>query len=283
MFIAADMPWQKRSERWLRFNGNRRIIKYPVSTGCFNIFNTNHHLTLWQSITGNAGFMRKQCCMKRLYAIIGTLGLTFFSYFLVTACTDVVLTPASSSESAAIAIRDEAPGYEQWGTEHFTTPYLNRYRQFWYFNQTGRGSRKKEFLNALRFALNKYEHVDLFLLAHTNTYYRWVKEIKPALRKKIRLVYNSGCDNLDQGQQWLKMGVQTYVGHPGRSASPLFYFYFLRRWTHGASVHEAVAASNSGMGKLLDIGSFFSQGGLDAGTVYENSKACIYGDRTARF
>jgi hypothetical protein len=225
--------------------------------------------------------------MKRLYAITGTLILTVFSYYLVTACTDGILTPAAPatrSQSAAIAIRDQVPGYQQWATEHFTAPYLDRYyNQSWYFTQTSNANRKQEFLNALRQALTRYQWVDLYLLAHTNTYYRWVKEIKPALRKRLRLVYNSGCDNLDQGQLWLKLGAQTYIGHPGRSASPLFYFYFLRRWTRGDALEHAVTASNSGMGKLLDIGSFFSQGRLNANFVFNESQAFIYGNRHIRF
>jgi hypothetical protein len=225
--------------------------------------------------------------MKRVYAIMGTVLLTVFSYYLVTACTDRIVRDSaveSHQHTAAIAIRDPAPGYQQWGTEHFTRPYLNRYySQSWYFNQTDDYDVRGAFMNTLQRALQQYQAVDLYLLAHTNNYYTWIKELKPALRKKIRLVYNSGCDNLDQGKTWLKLGAKTYIGHPGRSASPLFYFYFLRRWTRGDALQHAVEAGNDGMDKLLQIGAFFSNGRLNAGHVYDESKATIYGNRHIRF
>lgn len=229
--------------------------------------------------------------MSRLAATIITTLLAIFSYYLVTACTDDIFLNASpngstnsdSTKKAAIAIRDAAPGYLQWGTEHFTVPYLERYYDEWhYFNQAPNDNQKADFLGALTRALKKYKSVDLYLLAHSNYYYSWVKEIKPALRKNLRLVYNSGCENIAQGRTWLKLGAKSYIGHPGRSASPLFYFYFLRRWTRNATLEDAVFSSNKGMSKLLNIGSIFSTA-LHPDEVYQESAAHILGNSFLRF
>ncbi len=224
--------------------------------------------------------------MSRIAATIATFLLAAFSYILVTACTDNFLLPAGNSshqQKAAIAIRDAAPGYLQWGTEHFTVPYLEKYYTDWYYiNEEPGNNHKKAFQNALITALKKYTTVDLYLLAHTNNYYKWVREIKPALRKNLRLVYNSGCEDLNQANTWLKLGAQTYIGHPGRSASPLFYFYFLRRWTRNGSIEHAVRTANNGMYKLLNIGGFFSPE-LNPTEVYDQSVAHISGNTRLQF
>ncbi|MBL7728561.1 MAG: hypothetical protein JNM68_12780 [Dinghuibacter sp.] len=224
--------------------------------------------------------------MSRIAATIATFLLAVFSYILVTACTDNFLLPAGHSshqQKAAIAIRDAAPGYLQWGTEHFTVPYLEKYYTDWYYiNEEPGNNHKKAFQNALITALKKYTTVDLYLLAHTNNYYKWVREIKPALRKNLRLVYNSGCEDLNQANTWLKLGAQTYIGHPGRSASPLFYFYFLRRWTRNGSIEHAVRTANNGMYKLLNIGGFFSPE-LNPTEVYDQSVAHISGNTRLQF
>jgi hypothetical protein len=226
--------------------------------------------------------------MSRLAATIITLLLTIFSYCLVTACTDHFLlgtsgTSAHTGKKAAIAIRDAVPGYLQWGTEHFTIPYLERYYDEWYYiNQEPGNNRKNNFLNALRTALKKYKTVDLYLLAHSNYYYEWIREIKPALRKNLRLVYNSGCEDLEQAATWIRLGAKTYIGHPGRSASPLFYFYFLRRWTKGGEILKSLRSSNQGMDKLLQIGSLFSAA-VHPSEMYNQSAAHIMGDSTLHF
>jgi hypothetical protein len=229
--------------------------------------------------------------MSRLAATITTTVLAILSYVLVTACTDnIFFTSApvhtsgnATGKKAAIAIRDAVPGYLQWGTEHFTVPYLEKYYDdCYYINQQATDNRKAAFLAALTSALKKYKTVDLYLLAHTNYYFKWVKEIKPALRKNLRLVYNSGCENIEQAATWLTLGAKTYIGHPGRSASPLFYFYFLRRWTRNATLEDAVRGSNRGMNKLLNIGGFFSSE-LHPNQIYHQSVAHISGDSTLHF
>jgi hypothetical protein len=92
----------------------------------------------------------------------------------------------------------------------------------------------------------------LFLLAHGNSFIHWVRELPPERRSRIRLVYNAGCQNLQQGPMWLRLGAKAYVGHPGVSESSVFYFYFLRRWVRdGATLENAVAESNGLMQSAL--------------------------------
>ena len=85
--------------------------------------------------------------------------------------------------------------------------------------------------------------MDLYLLAHHNHYVNWVAQVPAAARSHLRLVYNTGCRDVRQGPRWLNLGARAYVGHPGESASPVFYFFFLRRWTRGYSLGEAVERS----------------------------------------
>ena len=59
----------------------------------------------------------------------------------------------------------------------------------------------------------------------------------PGVRGKIRAIAMSGAD--------------VYVGHSGRSESPVFYVYFLRRWLRGVPIADAVAASNENTRTVL--------------------------------
>jgi hypothetical protein len=224
--------------------------------------------------------------MKPVYAALITILLIAGAYWLVTRCTDGILMARPSlnkNPKAAIAIRDPAPAYQQWGTAHFTQPYLEKYYNEWrYFNQEEGDHQKEDFLLALKNLLQRYKQVDLYLLAHSNNYYTWVKQIPPSLRKNLRLVYNSGCRDDEQAKTWLQMGAKTYIGHPGYSASPLFYFFFLRRWTRNADIASAVKASNNGMQKLLRIGKLFSQS-LDPNQVYQQSEGMIHGNQKLKF
>lgn len=104
--------------------------------------------------------------------------------------------------------------------------------------------RKAELVRALRSALKRYEAVDLFLLAHGNRYVDAVREVEPELRARLRLVYNTGCDDASQGEEWLALGAQAYVAHPGDNLAPIFYWYFLPRWARGGRLSDVVAEAN---------------------------------------
>ena len=133
--------------------------------------------------------------------------------------------PAGREKRAAIAIRDDESPAFKWWTRLFTEPYLYKYYdRYWYFTQMHRRDCEEEFKAGLDEALNKYEYVDLFLLAHTNKYIEWVQAMPETIRQKVRFVYNTGCHNASQGTDWLSLGADAYIGHPGRSESPFFFF-----------------------------------------------------------
>lgn len=150
------------------------------------------------------------------------------------------------SKRAVLAIRDSVPSYEQFGTEIFTEPYLNAYYdESYFFTQKGRNDQKELILESLKRLTTNYDCVDIFILAHTNPYLYWFETLPKNLRQKIRLVYNTGCQNADQGERWLKLGTKAYIGHKGKtSLSPFFYVYFLRRWVSGHRLNIAVKESN---------------------------------------
>lgn len=183
------------------------------------------------------------------------------------------------TERAAIAIRDNVIPFQKMGTRLFTFPYLTKfYDTLCYYTQYTEGDKKAEFIKDLNFLLNNYSAVDVFLLAHSNNFIDWVKEIDSSKISKIRMVYNTGCSGLNQSNQWKEMGVKTYVSHIGNnSVSPVFYFYFLRRWCKGWTLNKAVYNSNLEMkNKLIQ----FNRLGLSNcnSELIQNSFAIITGD-----
>src|SRR5687767_14151547 len=147
---------------------------------------------------------------------------------------------------AAIAIRDHVPEYQKWGTKKFSLEFLEpAYAHTRYFTEHHRGAEHRAFVVALRGALERYQAVDIFLLAHSNRYIEWVGEIEPELRAKIRLVYNTGCADAEQGSEWLALGAKTYVAHGGANIAPIFYYYFLPDWARGTELGAAVADANA--------------------------------------
>jgi hypothetical protein len=145
-----------------------------------------------------------------------------------------------------IAIRDNVNPFQKFGTRLFTEPYLNSaYDKVYYFTQYENDNKKDTFINSLNEALENYETVDIFLLAHGNNFYEWVQEIDTEKVKKIRMVYNTGCSGTLQSGHWMQSGVNSYVSHNGPvSFSPVFYFFFLRRYLCGNSLEEVVDESN---------------------------------------
>jgi ActR/RegA family two-component response regulator len=220
-------------------------------------------------------------------ALIAVL-LPGIAYVSVVALTERVFwdtsIPPGREQRAALAIRDNVIPFQKWGSKQFTIPYLKKhYGAAWYFTQTAADDCKEAFLARLNEACERYAVVDLFILAHGNQLIRWVAELPAPRRSRIRLVYNTGCRDLGQGPAWLSLGVKAYVGHPGDSASPVFYFYFLRRWTRGMTLDAAVEESNGLMRSALAKAEFFSLAALDAGEIFQDSEAFCYGDGGLRF
>lgn len=165
-------------------------------------------------------------------------------YFLEETLALWRIKPAE--RKAAIAIRDNVIPFQKYGTRLFTLPYLKKgYSEVVYLTTYEKEEKKKEFIEGLTRLLENNDAVDIFLLAHGNSYYRWVEEIDTALRKKIRLVYNTGCSGAQQALLWQRLGARSYVAHISEeSISPVFYFYFLRRWAAGRPLAKAAAEAN---------------------------------------
>jgi len=179
---------------------------------------------------------------------------------------------------AAIAIRDHVIPFQKWGTRQFTWPYLAKYHDAaWYFTQSKKAKHALAFRERLEKALERYEAVDLFLLAHGNHYYQWVQGIPWYKRQRLRLVYNTGCKDLWQRRLWIHLGAKAYISHPGVSASPIFYVYFLRRWVLGFRIPEAMAISNRSMETILHIARPILPTPYTPERVYRESKAFCYG------
>ncbi len=155
----------------------------------------------------------------------------------------------TNKSCAALAIRDDVVPFQKFGTRLFTYPYLqSAYAEVVYLTEYSKNEKHKEFVDGLERLLRNYDQTDIYLLAHANSYYEWVNELDSSLRKKIRLVYNTGCSGAEQQATWLGLGAKCYVGHKSsESISPVFYFYFLRRWCAGEKVGVATTASNQYM------------------------------------
>jgi hypothetical protein len=156
-------------------------------------------------------------------------------------------------EYAVIAIRDNVSPFQKSGTQLFTFPYLRKkYSEVVYYTQNYYDEHRDDFIHSLTRLLDTNDSVDVFLLAHGNIYYKWVEEIDSKLRKKIRLVYNTGCSGSLQASFWEELGVHCYVAHRSPvSISPVFYFYFLRRYCKGYPLDKAINESNRMMHKNL--------------------------------
>lgn len=191
--------------------------------------------------------------------------------------------PPVRSQAAAISIRDHVSTFEKWGTHWYTVPYLTRsYAEVTHITAHAGAPRRAEFQAAVAEALAKHEHVDLFLLAHSNHYYGEVRALPEEQRARLRLVYNTGCSDAWQAGVWRDLGADAYVGHPGASASPVFYFYFLRRWTAGASAGDATDHANERMHRTLGVAEHLNPFDLDLNDVGLDTHATLSGGRDVR-
>ncbi len=168
--------------------------------------------------------------------------------------------------------------FEKWGTHWFTYPYLDRSYGSVHYVTAHRGAPKHDELRAaIASSLATHRDVDVFILAHSNAYYDLLRGLPADQRSRLRLVYNTGCSDAWQSSVWLDLGADTYVGHPGDSASPVFYFYFLRKWTSGASARDATAHGNERMHRTLDVAQRFNPYELDLRKVGEMTHAGLKG------
>lgn len=199
---------------------------------------------------------------------------------VVTASFAPPLGPQLGRESrAALAIRDDVTPFQKWGTRTFTYGQLAaNYDRVDYFTQGFDDPKSVEFVAALEAALRGYDVVDVFLLAHSNSYVAWLNSIAPELRRKIRLVYNTGCWGGGQGQSWIEAGADAYVGHVGRSESPIFYVYFLRHWIRGVTIDKAVRESNDATYDVLALTGGLLYRGRPLEDAWQATQAVVFGD-----
>jgi hypothetical protein len=226
--------------------------------------------------------------MKRRQAIWITLALAGLAgLFVLSAIGDGIYwdtaVPAGKGLRAALAIRDNVTPFQKWGSEVFTLRYLKRYYGgAWYFTQSKKGDLEQEITSCLDDALEHYLYVDLYLLAHANEYIQWVARLPEERRRRLRLVYNTGCHNQTQGPKWLELGAKAYVGHPGESWSSVFYYFFLRHWTRRGTVQEAMDASNRRTETTLKEWEVVTFGHWQAASLMKGSLASCYGDAQLR-
>ena len=185
----------------------------------------------------------------RRRALVALVVWVFLCAALVVALTDTPrgITEAGRGDRAAIALRDHVIPFYKHGTKLFTLPALERsYGEVRYLTQRHRGDRRQEFLAALDDLLARHEQVDIFLLVHgRGPYVHWLRQLDRDRLARLRLVYSTGCGDTAQADDWLALGADAYVSHPGRlSISPIFYVYFLRRWLQGLPLDQAVAEAN---------------------------------------
>lgn len=153
---------------------------------------------------------------------------------------------AKDHSQAAIAVRDDVPLYQKTATRLFTKPYLkNLYDDFIYLEEIDTGVQRQKFVTGLSCLLRVYDSVDVYLLAHGNHMVKWLDEIGAAYRKRIRLVYNCGCNNARQHVEWRRLGVKYYLAHTGeRSLSPVFFYFFIRRMANGTPFNKSIRYAN---------------------------------------
>jgi hypothetical protein len=195
-------------------------------------------------------------------------------------------------EQAAVALRDDVPDYQKRFTEQFTVPELERsYDRYWYLTASAEDSQHERFVAALTRATAACDAVDVLLLAHGNSYIDWVAEVPAENRERLRLVYDTGGADAEQGPRWLELGAKAFVGHPGDNIAPLFYVNLLPAWTSGARLGDAVEASDRAVydglfgatsETVLDLVRKVGFHPLDPKTLWEGTRSRLYGDPDLR-
>ena len=190
---------------------------------------------------------------------------------------------ASRAKRAAIGLRDhEIPFFKQ-GTKLYTLPNLERhYNEVAYFTQDDHWWKQLHLVTPhLRRLLESHDVVDIWLLVHgRKAWWQWLEVLPAELCQKVRLVYSTGCADASDATRvrWLELGATSYVSHPGRvSASPFFYFYFMRHWLRGRALEDAVALANDRIEPILK--SLPARPGLDPERLWRDTRAELFGAR----
>jgi hypothetical protein len=161
----------------------------------------------------------------------------------------------ASARIAAIAVRDNVSPLEKRGSALFTIPYLEKYYSaFDYYEASYDWITPREFCPRAEKLLRTNDSLDVFILSHGNLFYQWFDHLDTTLRKKIRMVYNTGCNNDSQCVIYKNYSATCYVGHTGeKSLSPVFYFYFLRRLFTEKTIEKATGSANRRTNRVLSF------------------------------
>lgn len=207
---------------------------------------------------------------------------------LLAACTKP--PPPVKVSHAAVAFRDDVPGYQKLASEKYTLHYLDgAYDSVDYLEATATDDGEARLLAAIEAAAGKHDTVDLFFLSNSGRYDLWAAGLSAAARAKLRLVYNTGAGNAWQGGAWLTLGARAYVGHPGGNIAPLFLTYFLPRWVKSVDLRTCVDEANTETKK--DLGGSLARGvsgildtvggpHVDPPKLWAGTEAQLYGDPT---
>ncbi|HTM22687.1 MAG TPA: hypothetical protein VL172_19325 [Kofleriaceae bacterium] len=182
-------------------------------------------------------------------------------------------------------------GLTQWASLNFSSSLLDSYAE-WAVFEPARGDLLadgpvyRKLLRRIERAAARRDAIDLFIFAHDNDFVGLLDDLAPAVSAKLRLVYNSGCDDIRQYDRWLAHGVHAYVGHPDDSCSQMFVYHFQTRWWSGMPLLQAVGEANGATrDMLLDPSDPFGMAcrGRDSGaTVFARTAASIAGDGSIR-
>ena len=218
--------------------------------------------------------LRNKRIMTKKAAATITTAILLATNLAAMALTDFSFVKGKSKKTystAAIAVRDDVVTWQKTATKLFTKPYLKKlYEDFIYLEEKNITSQEEKFVYGLTQLLISHDSVDVYLLAHGNSMIEWVQRIESNLTKKIRLVYNCGCDNARQNAGWKSLGVKYYLAHKGgKSLSPVFYYFFIRRRVDGRSLEKSITAANRHTRLLLAcIGFSKSKAGESCATLY---------------
>lgn len=195
--------------------------------------------------------------MPKLRPLLCTLALLLAAITLVSVVIErpLAFTAHRAEKIAAIALRDNVSPFEKRGSALFTIPYLKKfYGRFTYLEAEQDWVTPGEFCPHAEKLLQQSDSLDVFILSHGNVFYEWFSHMDTALRKRVRLVYNTGCNNDSQCVAYKKRDARFYVGHTGEnSLSPVFYVYFLRRLFWSKNIPAAVEAANSRTERVLSM------------------------------
>jgi len=195
-----------------------------------------------------------------------------------------VLKPETIRNVAAVVImgqdrKVESGIYKSYGVSLFGHYGLDRYDGVFVSEERGSfilAAALERVHSALEAAARNYEQIDVFIIGHQNIITIFLKTFK--FKHKIRFVYNTGCDNAEDGPGMIKGGYsRIYVGHPGTSASPLYFPSLVTSWVSGKSADEAIKNANA----ETHQGVIFRVAGAFSPKLIKGTVGVVFGDKNA--